>query len=242
MPLSGPHVVPNESAIRRSPFSRDTVRFLAELKANNDRAWFEANKHRYEALVLEPSLSFIESMARRIEGISKHLLAVPKRTGGSLMRVYRDTRFAHDKTPYKTNIGIQFRHERGRDVHAPGFYVHIAPDGCFLGAGLWHPEPQALHAIRMRIVEQPARWGKASTNGAFRGRFELAGDRLARLPRGFAADAPHVEDLKRKDFIAVSTIANADVLQPDFCDDVAARFKAAAPLMSFLCAALDLRY
>ena len=115
-------------------FDRNTFRFLAELGANNERDWFEANRHRYERHVLEPALAFIERMAPNIERLSRHLLAVPKRTGGSLMRVYRDTRFGHDKRPYKTNIGIQFRHERGRDVHAPGLYVHIEPGGCFLGA------------------------------------------------------------------------------------------------------------
>ena len=91
-------------------FRPSTFKFLRELAANNNRDWFQAHKPRYESEVLEPALGFVQAMAPRLERISAHFMAVPKRTGGSLMRVYRDTRFAHDKTPYKINIGIQFRH------------------------------------------------------------------------------------------------------------------------------------
>jgi len=234
--------VPKKSAVKRPIYTRDTLRFLKQLEANNERTWFAANKHRYEALVLEPSLAFIEAMAPRIERLSKHFLAVPKRTGGSLLRVYRDARFAHNKTPYKTNIGVQFRHERGRDVHAPGYYVHVEPGACFLGAGIWRPEPAALHAIRARVAAQPEEWRKAFTRGSFTAHFELSGDRLLRPPRGFDATAPNVEDLKRKDFIAISRLGDGDVLGGEFPALVAARFKAAAPLMAFLCAALELPY
>ena len=91
------------------------------------------------------------------------------------MRVYRDTRFSRNKTPYKTNIGIQFRHELGKDVHAPGFYVHIEPGRCFLGVGMWHPESGALTAIRDRIVEDQSAWRRARNARKFRERFELSG-------------------------------------------------------------------
>ncbi|MCW8921644.1 MAG: TIGR02453 family protein, partial [Sedimenticola sp.] len=94
-------------------FPDGTLPFLAELKANNNKAWFNDNKARYEALVREPALAFIESVGPGLAEISLHFRAIPKKVGGSLMRVYRDTRFAKDKTPYKTNIGIQFRHELG---------------------------------------------------------------------------------------------------------------------------------
>lgn len=229
----------------RSPhkrFDRHTLRYLAELKANNERDWFEANKQRYEALVLEPALAFIERIGPKIERLSRHLVAVPKRTGGSLMRVYRDTRFSYDKRPYKTNIGIQFRHERGRDVHAPGLYVHIEPGACFLGAGLWRPEAQPLERVRRRIVEEPAAWRRASRNKRFAQQFALAGESLVRPPRGFAADAPELEDLKRKDFIAIAELRDSEVLAADFAEGAAAAFRAASPLMAFLCGALELPY
>jgi uncharacterized protein (TIGR02453 family) len=234
--------VPRRPAANTRLFSRETLRFLAELEANNERPWFAANKHRYETFVLAPALSFITAMAPKLERISTHFQAVPKRTGGSLMRIYRDTRFAYNKTPYKTNVGVQFRHELGRDVHAPGFYVHIEPDACFLGAGIWRPEPDPLRAIRTRIVAEPDLWRKASTSKRFAAQFALTGERLERPPRGFAATTAYLEDLKRKDFTAISRLSNSDVLRRDFADVVAARLKAAAPLMEFLCAALSLRY
>lgn len=231
-----------KAAKDRPRFDRATLAFLKELAANNDREWFATNKPRYEAAVLDPALAFIEAMGPKVEKISAHFLAVPKRSGGSLMRVYRDTRFGHDKSPYKTNIGIQFRHELGKDVHAPGFYVHIEPAGCFLGAGIWHPEPAALAAIRGAIVEQPGVWKRARDHTPFAARFELAGSSLQRPPRGFSAEAPHLDDLKRKDFIAICTIDEHDIVAADFESRVHERFMAAKPLMRFLCKSLDLAF
>jgi len=223
-------------------FDRETLRFLQELGAHNDRSWFNANKQRYEDHFVAPALTFIDALAPAIRKISRHFLAVSKVSGGSLMRIYRDTRFARDKSPYKTNIGIQFRHERGKDVHAPGFYVHVEPGGCFLGAGIWHPEPSALAAIRREIVEQPKLWQRARDASAFKRHFALGGDQAAKFPRGFPADAPHADDLRRKDFIASCDLADRDVLSARFAASVAERFASAAPLMAFLCGALDLDF
>ena len=97
-------------------FSKATLGFLDELAANNERAWFEENKPRYEALVREPALELIAAMASSLAKFAPHFRAEPKKMGGSLMRVFRDTRFARDKTPYKINIGIQFRHELGKQL------------------------------------------------------------------------------------------------------------------------------
>ena len=99
-------------------FSAATFSFLEKLAANNDRGWFEVNKSRYEAVVREPALQFIAAMAPLLAEVAPHFRAEPRRVGGSLMRVFRDTRFSRDKSPYKTNIGIQFRHALGKDVHA----------------------------------------------------------------------------------------------------------------------------
>ena len=110
---------------RYASFTPQSVAFLSELKANNNRDWFKENKTRYEELVLDVALNFIQSMQGPLEEIAPNFTAIPKRMGGSLMRVYRDTRFSKNKTPYKTNIGIQFRHEQAKDVHSPGYYVHI---------------------------------------------------------------------------------------------------------------------
>ena len=125
---------------RYAGFNEQTIAFLNELKANNNRDWFKENKSRYEELVLDVALRFIQSMQDPLHKIAPHFVAMPTRVGGSLMRVYRDTRFSKNKTPYKTNIGMQFRHEQAKDVHSPGYYVHIEPDNVFLGAGMWlHP-------------------------------------------------------------------------------------------------------
>ncbi len=223
-------------------FPADTVRFLRELAENNNRPWFNEHKQRYEQLVLEPALDFICAMGPRLEQLAPHFTAIPRRVGGSLMRVYRDTRFSRDKSPYKTNIGIQFRHELGKDVHAPGFYVHLDPGSCFLGVGMWHPASGPLGMIRDRIVEDPVAWKRVRDARGFRRRFELSGDSLKRPPRGYAADHPLIEDLKRKDFIGIATFDIQAAEDAAFADRVAADFAAAKPFMAFLCGALDLRY
>ncbi|HXH71951.1 MAG TPA: DUF2461 domain-containing protein [Mariprofundaceae bacterium] len=216
-------------------FSSSTFDFLDELAANNSRDWFEANKHRYEDEVRSPALSFIESMAPVLAEIAPHFRADARKMGGSLMRVYRDTRFSRDKTPYKTNIGIQFRHESGKDVHAPGYYVHISVQEVFLAVGTWHPEAEPLAKIRQHIVDKPADWVAARDDAEFRRYFQLDGDSLQRPPKGFPADHPEIDDIKRKDFIAVSELSTDSVEQPDFADICREQFVAATPFMRFLC-------
>jgi uncharacterized protein (TIGR02453 family) len=223
-------------------FSKSTLGFLHELAAHNDRAWFEANKPRYEALVREPALEFIAAMAPALAKFAPHFRAEPKKMGGSLMRVFRDTRFARDKSPYKTNIGIQFRHELGKDVHAPGFYLHIANDECFFGAGCWHPEADALGRIRDLIAAKPERWFALRDEKKFAAHWTLAGDSLTRPPRGYAADHLAIEDLKRKDFIGLATLSFAEATAPGLVKLATERFAAAAPLMKFLCEAQGVQY
>ncbi len=223
-------------------FSKATFEFLGELADNNRREWFERNKLRYEALVREPALEFIDDMAPLLNGFAQHFRAEARKAGGSLMRVYRDTRFSNDKTPYKTNIGIQFRHELGKDVHAPGFYVHIANDECFLAVGCWRPEPDALWKIRSAVAEHPEQWFKARDGNPFGGQWLLDGDALSRPPRGFAADHVAIDDLKRKDFAAMLPMTSAQVVSRDFAKQTAKRFAETAPFMKFLCKALAIPY
>ncbi len=227
-------------AARKAFFGPGLMSFLKDLAANNRRAWFEEHKSRYEAEVREPALALIRAFAPRLERISPYFVASDRKAGGSLMRIYRDVRFSRDKSPYKTNVGIQFRHESGKDVHAPGFYVHVEPAECFLGAGMWHPESGALRAVRDAIVSDPAAWKKARDAKAFRKRWDLAGDSLQRPPRGYDADHPMVEDLKRKDHIAVAHLAPEALTSPDLLEVLADRFRAAKPYLAFQAAALDL--
>lgn len=223
-------------------FSKATLAFLGELAANNNRAWFEQNKPRYEALVREPALDFIDAMAPALQDFAPHFRADLRKVGGSLMRVYRDTRFARDKTPYKTNIGIQFRHELGKDVHAPGFYLHISTAESFLAAGCWHPAADALGRIRDLVAQQPEQWFAARDDERFAAYWMLDGDSLIRPPRGYAADHPAIDDLKRKDFIALAPLAKSEVIGPRLLERATTQFAAAVPLMKFLCGALEVRY
>ena len=220
-------------------FGAGLTAFLQDLRGNNERDWFHANRQRYEEAVREPARAFIRAMAPALAAISPHFRADDRKTGGSLMRVHRDTRFSRDKTPYKTNVGIQFRHALGRDVHAPGFYVHLEPENAFLAAGVWHPDAGALSMIRARIHEEPEAWRGVRDAGPFRASFRLGGDRLKTMPRGFAKDHPLAEDLRRKDFIAVHEVPLPDALGPDFPDVAAARMRDARGLVRFLCEAID---
>ena len=216
--------------------------FLEDLRSNNERNWFNAHRDRYEQAVREPARAFIRAMAPALAAVSPHFRADDRKAGGSLMRVHRDTRFSRDKTPYKTNLGVQFRHALGRDVHAPGFYVHIEPGSAFIGAGVWHPDSGALFMIRSRIDEEPDAWLGARGAEPFRTAYRLGGDSLKTMPRGFARDHPLAEDLRRKDFIAVHELPVTDALGPDFADLAAARFRDASEFVRFLCEAMDVPF
>lgn len=222
-------------------FQPSLFEFLEQLADNNNRPWFLENKTRYEREVLEPAMAFIRAFTPHLKRVSPHFVASDRRVGGSLMRVYRDTRFAKGE-PYKTNVGIQFRHEEGRDIHAPGFYVHIAPDECFLAVGLWRPEPEPLGRVRQAIVEWPDRWRRARDDRKFCERFYLDGGSLKRPPRGFPADHPSIEDIKRTDYIAVEDLQERDVLGKGFLDHVASSFAASRPFMRFLCESLKIAF
>jgi uncharacterized protein (TIGR02453 family) len=223
-------------------FSNETIEYLRVLKANNNREWFNEHKADYEAKVREPALQLITDMQPLLSDISSRFVAAPKKVGGSLMRVYRDTRFAKDKTPYKTNVGIQFRHFMGKDVHAPGFYLHISEEECFFGAGIWRPDGPSLAKIRSFIDENPRGWTKAIEDKAFAGLFKLGGESLKRPPRGFVADHPLIDDLKRKDFIAVANFPLDEIKRVDFTEYCAENFRVADQYMYYLCTALDLPY
>ncbi len=223
-------------------FKPTLFRFLEDLADNNNRPWFQENKPRYESEVFEPCMDFIRTFEPRLKKISKFFVASDRRVGGSLMRIYRDTRFAKDAAPYKTNVGIQFRHEFARDVHAPGFYLHISVEECFLGVGTWRPERQALGLIRQAIDVDGPRWRRAKNDKRFRERFELLGDSLKRAPRDYPIDHPLIEDLKRTDFIAGRELTEREVLSKSLPDAVAKDFAASRPFMRFLARALNVPF
>lgn len=225
-----------------SPFTNKLFSFSRELKSNNDREWFAENKPRYEKDVLAAAMDFVTQMQPRLAKQSRYLLAEPKRVGGSIMRIYRDTRFGKDKTPYKTNVGIHFRHSIGGDVHAPGLYVHLEPEACFLAAGIWMPPTEPLAAIRQSIMDDTEAWNKVRNNKKFAARYKLDGNSLKTAPRGIDPGHPAIEDLRRKSFAGVTQMTEKEFLRADVCDNIMDAFDAAKPLMKFLCDSLRQPY
>jgi uncharacterized protein (TIGR02453 family) len=223
-------------------FKPSTINFLRELSENNNRNWFMLNKQRYDLDILTTALNYISAMSEPLAKISSNFTAIPKRIGGSLMRIHRDTRFSKDKTPYKTNIGIHFRHQLGKDMHAPGYYVHIAPDEIFVGIGIWHPLSDALLKIREHIVEHPKKWLSARDDKSFRAQFDLYGDKLKTAPRGFPKDHNLIYDLRWKDFIAVKYLDEKEIQNENFTELSCRFFKTASPYMKFLCDALEIPF
>jgi uncharacterized protein (TIGR02453 family) len=223
--------------IEARSFSPELFAFFGELAANNDRDWFAANKARYVGVVQEPALAFIEDVAPLLGEVSQHFVADPRTVGGSLFRIYRDTRFSKDKTPYKTHTGIQFRHERARDAHAPGFYLHLEPGRVFMACGTWRPDGDTARAIRTRIAAEPDIWREVVEDPAFAERFTLGGDALKRAPAGFDPAHPLIGDIKRKDFIAMTTITQRTVTGRGFLAEWDGLCRRAAGFMRFLCEA-----
>lgn len=229
-------------AMTEAIFTSGLVKFLRDLRANNDRDWFENNRARYESLMLEPALEFIEAFAPHLRRISPNFVASPRRSGGSLFRIHRDVRFSKDKSPYKTHLGIQFRHKDAKDVHAPGFYLHVEPGESFVGAGIWHPDATTLTKIREAIVDDPGDWKRAAHSKRFGGAYRLSGDSLKRPPTGYDRDHPLIEDLKRKDFIGVATLSDRAITSEDVLRTFADKCRSAGGFMHFLCDAVGVPF
>ena len=226
-----------------SGFPRDFFAFFRELKAHNERTWFEANKPRFRESVQAPMSQFIAAMAPKLAKVSRHFTADLRPNGGSMFRIYRDVRFSKDKRPYKEHAACHFRHSLGKDVHAPGFYMHFAPGEVFFGGGLWMPPPDALSKVRDAIAGKPATWKKVCEDKNFRKHFDgVKGEGLVRPPRGFDAEHPYIEDIKRKSFYAMREADQKLASSPALVEEVGAAFAALSPLMKFLCASLDVPY
>ncbi|WP_149193567.1 DUF2461 domain-containing protein [Luteimonas suaedae] len=224
-------------------FSDRSFRFLRALARHNERAWFHAHKADYEAHVRDPFRRLLADLHPDVLPVSPHYRADPKPVGGSLFRIHRDTRFANDKSPYKTWQGARLFHERSRETAAPSWYLHLEPGDCFVAAGIWHPESPVLRRIRQFVVDNPAGWKTAAHAPAFRRRYRLGSqEMLVRPPRGFPADFEFIEDLRRRNFIALRSIDDATMTGPRLRQVLARDLRATAPFMDYLCAALDLEF
>jgi uncharacterized protein (TIGR02453 family) len=222
-------------------FSPELFAFLTELRMNNNQTWFLANRDRYESAVRAPFLQFIADFGPLLRTISRHFVADPRPTGGSLFRIYRDVRFSKDKSPYKSQAAAHFPHgATGKDVHAPGFYLHLEPGNCFAGAGLWHPDASSLGQVREAIVAHAAQWQRVNSAKAFTSRFASWGERLKRAPSGYDPQHPFIEDLRRKDFVTIVRFTEGEACAPDFIDWFTESCRIAGPFMQFLTQAVGL--
>ncbi len=217
-------------------FSPETFTFLRQLKRHNDRDWFAKNKARYQQHIVEPALLFIGDFAADLDKISPFFVADARPSRGSLFRIYRDTRFSSDKRPLKTHVGIHFSHAKGKDAHAPVFYLHLEPDHCFAAAGIWHPDNRALTKLRTAVVAESEPWAK------LRKTLSLEGNRLSRPPRGFDRDHRFVEDLKMKDFVTSVALTESQICGDKFLRVFAEACRKMSPLVEFSTKALGLKF
>jgi len=217
-------------------FTPDLFRFLTRLKRNNNRDWFQAHKEEWEACVREPVLRFITDLAAPLYEITPHLVADPRPSRGSMFRIYRDTRFSNDKRPYKTHVAMRFSH-RGKDVHSPGFYLHLEPGGCYAASGLWHPEPATLLKARTAIVSRPTEWRRIR-------KLLNWGDanKLSRSPRGFPADHEFLEDLKLRDLGTSVDFTDKQICGPGFMPIFLKACRTMSPIAEFLSGAVGLKF
>ena len=216
-------------------FSPDLFRFLRELAKNNNREWFQSNKARYEETVLGPSVRFVETVGPQLAQRNPHVAFDAKPYGGSVSRIYRDTRFSKDKSPYRTSVGIHLGHDRmgSGDEHLPGFYLHLGPGESMVASGVWHPAPPALTKIRDAIVGDPSGWEKVRKTAAPEG-----GESYARVPKGYDGDHKYADDLRRKDFFSSVEFPDADVTSGEFPKKFLAATARLDPLNRFLADAL----
>jgi|SRR5215210_6598531 len=220
-------------------FRPEAIQFLAELAENNDRAWFQPRKAEYERLLKEPMEALIAELAQRFEARRIPLRADPKR---SIFRIYRDTRFSKDKSPYKTNMGASFPWvEPGSDAadegaHGNGGYFHFQPGEMYLGGGMWLAERPRMEAFRRAVVEDEARVAAALEDPAFLRMFEPVHphETLKRVPPGYPADHPRADWLRFKDVVFGRRLADEDVLSPSLPDVMADAYEAALPVFRFL--------
>src|SRR5438034_8038320 len=210
-------------------FSPKLFQFLEQIRRNNRRAWFLKHRPEFEEFARQPGLLFITDVQLRLREVSTWLVADPKPNGGSLFRIYRDVRFSKDKSPYKTHVGMNFWHASASEtVHGPGLYLHLEPKGSFLAGGIWQPDRRSLARIRDAIA-----WNADEWRAAKRG-LRLGGETLTRPPRGYSADHPLVDDLKRKDFIASVDLSRSQVCSTGFLEDFLRAARKMSPLLRFL--------
>ena len=219
-------------------FPEKGLRFLSGLKKNNNRDWFESNKDDYREAVAEPAQAFVVGLGRRLQSISKGVIYDTRMNGsGSVMRIYRDIRFSKDKTPYKDWLGIFFWEGKQKKMENPGYYIHIDPQGSFVGAGHYHFPKSFFDAYREAVVNPKT--GKELERtlekiGKTKGML-IGGEQTKRVPRGFDSEHPRAELLKYKGLYAYTeSIPRKRLTTPEFVDYCYDRCKKLAPLQNWM--------
>ena len=230
------------SAASFAGFSPDAIQFLADLAQNNDRAWFAPRKAEYERLLKAPMEALVASLSERLAARGVPLLADPRR---SPFRIYRDTRFSRDKSPYKTNIAASFPWVEGAtagdaaaadEARGAGGYFNFQPGEMYMGGGMWMPPRPRLDAFRAAVRDEPDRVRAALEDPGFVAWFEDAHshESLKRVPPGYPADHPMADMLRWKDVIFGRRLTDAEVCSPTLPDRLAEGYAAAVPVFRFL--------
>ena len=214
-----------------APFTPKALAFLRALKRNNRREWFHERRDDYEQLLRVPMMAVIERFGHEFQSFAPDLMADPKK---SLYRIWRDTRFSADKRPLKTNVAAVFPHRHGNRHSSAGLYLEISPEWVFAGGGLYMPDPQGLHRIRERIAEDPRAFARIANAPPVKRAGGLQGESLKRVPRGFAADHPAADYLKRKQFLVWGEWPPELATTPKFWTELLTTFRATAPLLNYL--------
>ena len=213
-------------------FTRRSIAFLRSLERHNRREWFHAHKDRYEADVRAPMIALVERLAADLGTFAPDLVANPRT---SIYRPYRDTRFAADKAPLKTNVAAVFPHRLLPKHEGAGFYLEVAPRHVWFGGGMYMPSSSHLHQVREHIATQHRRLTRIVGAPSFRRAFgALEGAKLQRVPRGFPSDHPAAELLKYRQFLAACERSAEFATTPTFYRTLLAAWKTLAPLVHFL--------
>jgi uncharacterized protein (TIGR02453 family) len=213
-------------------FTNKTLAFLRKLKRHNERDWFLAHREQYESDVRSPMVTLIERLAVDLKTFAPDLVATPKT---SIYRIYRDTRFSSDKTPFKTHVSAIFPHRRLTKHGGAGLYFHVATDHVLIGAGIYAPEPRQLYQLRQYVSANLQEFRSIVESPTFRRSFgEISGQRLQRVPRGFATDDPAAEHLKLRQFMARAERPAEFATQLRFYHSLKRLFEQLAPFVRFL--------
>jgi uncharacterized protein (TIGR02453 family) len=214
-----------------------TLKFLKELKKNNNKPWFDEHRKQYE----QAKEDIIVLTGKMIEAIASFDQPIENlKAKDCMFRINRDVRFSKDKSPYKSNIGSYFN-RNGKKGNGAGYYLHIEPGANFAAGGMWMPESKDLIKIRQEIDYNYDVWKKFAGNAAFKKAFTegVKGEALVRPPKGYEETNPAIEFLKLKSFIVTRAFSDAEVQSKTFVKDVAATFKLMKPLIDFLNSAID---